>query len=117
MQTISQSSLTTAIWKLSRDRVLEAGKDSSVFDMPIPMFDLRASSALAGLAYEEKIFSLCSLDRHHTAPGQRREPDPHLHNAENQSFTRQCLEQQLTQALASGMVFGVSVCVCLYLML
>lgn len=78
--------------------------------MPIPMFDLKASSALAGLAHEEKIFFLCSLDRHHTAPGQQREPDPHLHNAENQSFTRLCLEQQLAQALASGMVFGEYVC-------
>lgn len=79
VRTISQSYLTIAIWKLSCDRVLEAGKDYSVFDMPIPMFDLRASSASAGLAHEEKIFSLCSLDRDHTAPGQRREPDPHLH--------------------------------------
>lgn len=115
MQTISQSSLTTAVSRLSRDRVLEAGKDCSVFHMPIPMFDLRASSAFAGLAHEDKIFSLCSLDRHHTAPGQWREPEPYLHNAENQSFTRQCLEQQLAQALASGIVFGVSVC--FYLML
>lgn len=82
--------------------------------MPIPMFDLRVSSALAALAHPEKIFSLCSLDRHHTAPGQRREPDPHLHNTENQSLTRQCLGQQLAQALASGMVLGVSV-LCLLL--
>lgn len=62
--------------------ILEPGKECSVFDMPIPTFDLRASSALAGLTHEEKILSLCSLDRHHTAPGQQREPDPHLHNTE-----------------------------------
>lgn len=63
--------------------------------MPFPMFDLRASSALAGVAHEEKIFPLCSLDRHHTAPGQQREPDPHLNDAEHQYFNRQCLRQQL----------------------
>lgn len=82
METISQSFLTAAILRLSCDMILEPGKECCVFDMPIPMFDLRASSALAGLTHKEKILSLCSLDRHHTAPGQQREPDPNLHNAE-----------------------------------
>lgn len=55
--------------------------------MHIPTFDLRASSVLAGQAHEGKIFPLCSLDRHHTALGQLKEPDLHLQNAEHQSFT------------------------------
>lgn len=51
----------------------------SVFDMPIPMFDLRANSVLAVLVDQEKISSLCSLDWHHSSPKQWREPDPRLH--------------------------------------
>lgn len=68
--------LTTSILRPSCGRFLEAGKDCSVFDMPIPMFDLRASAASAGLAHEEKIFSVCSLDGHHSASssGENRTP-------------------------------------------
>lgn len=96
--------VTTAILRLSCDWGLEPGRQSSVFDMPIPMFDLRASAALARQTHKEKIFFLCSLDRHHTAPGQQGEPDPLLHCTENQSFTRQRTEQQHAEASAAGLV-------------
>ena len=116
METISQLSLTKAILRLSHDMVLEPGKDCSVFDVPVPTFDFRATSALAGQTHGEKIFSLCSLDRLHTTTEQWREPDPIC-------TTRKTNPVSATAA-AARTGFGLwdcvwcdCVCVCFYLTL